>query len=188
MRNTSSIFFLKALLVFSILILLGNETIGQEYGKLRGFVTDSTSGEALAFGNVFIEDINKGASTNERGLFLIQNIPANKDYELTVSYVGYRTKKVTVHIVPDKITSMNIELSPLSIELQTVVKIGEKVIEKNTTDISIEKISVRQLDVLPKGVETDVLRSVQYIPGVSSTGDISAKYYVRGGGSDENLI
>ena len=188
MRNSSSNYFLKTFFVLSILILFGNESIGQDTGKLRGFVTDSTNGEALAFGNVIIENLNKGASTNERGLYLIQNIPANKDYELTVSYVGYQTKKVKVYIKPDEITQANVELSPLNIELQTVVKIGDKVIEKNATDISIEKISIRQLDVLPKGVETDVLRSVQYIPGVSSTGDVSAKYYVRGGGSDENLI
>ncbi len=188
MRNSSSVlFFITALIIFCF-FLSGKETFAQDYGKLRGFVTDSTNGEALAFGNVFIESLNKGASTNERGLYLIQNIPANKDYEVIISYVGYKTKKVKVHIEPDKITKLDVELVPLSIELQTIEKIGERVVEKNATDISMEKISIKQLDVLPKGVETDVLRSLQFIPGVTTTGDVSAKYYVRGGGSDQNLI
>ena len=186
MRNTSSTFLFVVFAV--ILAILTPQSKAQQFGKLRGFVTDSTSGEALAFGNVFIEDIQIGASTNDRGLFLIQQIPANKDYEVTVSYVGYQTKKINVHINPKKITQVTIQLVPLSIELQTVEKVGKKIVEKNSTDLSIEKISIKKLDVMPKGVETDVLRSVQYIPGVNSTGDVSAKYYVRGGGSDQNLI
>jgi len=39
----------------------------------------------LAFGNVLIEELNLGASTDEYGMFLINKIPANKSYEVTVS-------------------------------------------------------------------------------------------------------
>ena len=72
--------------------------------------------------------------------------------------------------------------------MQTVEKIGEKVTEKNSTDIGLQKLTLRQLEVLPKGVETDVFRSLQYLPGVQATGDVSAKYYVRGGTGDQNLV
>ncbi len=83
---------------------------------------------------------------------------------------------------------IEVKLKPLSIELQTIEKIGEKIIQKNSTDIGLERISIRQVENLPKGVETDVMRSLQYLPGVSNTGDVSAKYYVRGGTSDQNLV
>jgi hypothetical protein len=83
---------------------------------------------------------------------------------------------------------LNINLNPESLELQAVEKIGEKIIEKNSTDIGLQKLTLRQLEVLPKGVETDVLRSLQYLPGVQATGDVSAKYYVRGGTGDQNLV
>jgi len=160
----------------------------QQTGNLRGFVTDSTNGEALAFCNVFIEELTTGASTNEHGLYLIKSIPANKEYEVTVSYVGYNTKRIKVFIKPEVVTQVDIQLIPLSIELQTIEKVGEKVILENKTDISIERISVKELEILPKGVETDIFRSLQFIPGVSSTGDVTARYYVRGGGGDQNLI
>lgn len=165
-----------------------NFTFAQELGKLRGFVTDSTNGEALAFGNVFIKEINQGASTNEIGMFIITSIPANKTYDITISYVGYKTKIISVFIAPDKLTQSDVALVPLSIELQTIEKIGERVIEKNATDISLEIIPIKQLEVLPLGVETDIFKYIQNIPGVTSTGDISAKYYVRGGDSDQNLV
>ena len=179
-------FFFVLLLVLSSAYLI--ETLAQQFGKLRGIVTDSTNGEALAYCNVFVQELNTGASTNERGLFLINSLPANKKYMIVSSYVGYETKKFLVEILPGRVNDINIKLKPLSIELQTIEKVGGKIIEKNSTDIGLERISIRQIENLPKSVETDVMRSLQYLPGVSSTGDISAKYYVRGGTSDQNLI
>jgi len=177
------------LLVSSLVVLIfSNPVLAQDYGKLRGFVTDSTSGEALVFSNVYIEELNVGAPTNERGLFLIINLPANRQFNALISYVGYQSKVIKVDIQPGKITQVNIELVPLSIELQTIEKIGEKVIRENSTDLSLERISIKELEVLPKGVESDLFKSIQFLAGVRSTGDISARYYVRGGSSDQNLV
>ncbi len=176
--------------LFSVILILffQSNLSAQILGTLRGFVTDSTNGEALVFCNVFIKDLNTGASTNERGLYLIKSVPPNKEYEVTISYVGYKTKAIQVFIEPNKITSLNIKLVPLSIELQTVEKVGDKIIKANNTDISLERISVKELEILPKGIESDIFRSLQDIPGVSTTGDITARYYVRGGSGDQNLI
>jgi hypothetical protein len=173
---------------FILLILFYQSGIAQQTGNLRGFVTDSTNGEALVFCNVFLKEINAGASTNERGLYLIKSIPSGKEYEVTVSYVGYKTKTLNVFIEPEAITQLDVKLSPLSIELQTIEKVAEKIIRENKTDISLERISVKELEILPKGVETDIFRTLQYIPGVSTTGDVTAKFYVRGGSGDQNQI
>jgi len=186
MRTSFSLFTTS--LIFFIVLFSSSFSIAQEYGTIRGFVTDSTSGEALPFGNVLIEEINLGASTDERGMFLINKIPANKSYEVTVSYVGFKTKIISVFIKSAEMAELEIALIPLSIELQTIEKIGERTVEKNATNISIERIPIKQLDILPIGVESDIFKYIQYIPGVSSTGDISAKYYVRGGDSDQNLV
>jgi hypothetical protein len=181
--------FIKILQVVLLTILIFSQfSNAQQFGKLRGVVTDSTNGEALAYCNVFVQELNTGASTNERGLFIINSLPANKQYTIVSSYVGYETRILSVEILPDKINNIDIQLKPLSIELQTIEKVGEKIIEKNSTDIGLERISIRQIENLPKSVETDVMRSLQNLPGVSSTGDISAKYYVRGGTSDQNLV
>jgi len=164
------------------------EIYSQQTGDLRGFVTDSTNGEALVFCNVFLKEISTGASTNARGLYLIKSIPSGKEYEVTISYVGYKTKTINVYVNPTGITELNVQLIPLSIELQTIEKVGERVVRDNQIDISLDKISVRQVEVLPKGVETDIFRTLQYIPGVSTTGDVTAKYYVRGGSGDQNQV
>lgn len=185
MRNI--FFFTIRIFLISFFIFCIN-TNAQEFGRLRGVVTDSSNGEALAFCNVYIEDLKVGASTNERGLYLIKSIPANLEFEITISYVGYHTKVFRVFVKSNIVTQLDVQLIPLSIELQTVEKVGNRFITENKSDISIERISIKRIEILPKGVETDIFRSLQYIPGVSSTGDVTAKYYVRGGGGDQNLI
>ena len=47
---------------------------------------------------------------------------------------------------------------------------------------------MRDIENMTYGVETDVMRSIQLLPGVQSAGDVSARYYVRGGASNENLV
>jgi hypothetical protein len=137
---------------------------------------------------VFINAINTGASTDQRGMFIINSIPANQEFEAIISYIGYKTKFIKFFVNTNQIKDTIIALQPISLELNPIEKIGERMVEKNVTDLGLEKISIKQLETLPKGVETDVMRSLQYLPGVRSTGDISSRYYVRGGSGDQNLV
>ena len=71
--------------------------------------------------------------------------------------------------------------------MKTIESVGERI---NATDskISIDRISAKQLESTPKGVESDVFRTIKYLPGVTATSDVSARYFVRGGTSDQNLV
>lgn len=171
-----------------LLLLLPQLIFSQNTGKLRGFLSDKSNGEVLAFANVFIKEASRGASTSEKGFYFISSIPGGREYTVVFSYVGYKTLETKIFIAENKITQFDAELEPQSIELATVTKIGKRTIEENETDIGLQRISIRQLQELPRGVETDIFRSIQNMPGVRSTGDISARYYVRGGASNENLV
>lgn len=180
---------MQKLLFVSLLIgFLNVSASAQQTGTLRGTISDSTTGEILAYSNVLIQELEKGASTDAKGFFIITSIPANREYTLIASYVGYKKKELTFKVLPNKITQVDIQLSQASFELQEVEKVGEKVETETTSDIGLERISIRELETLPKGVETDVFRSLKSIAGVRSTGDVSARYYVRGGSSNQNLV
>jgi len=157
----------------------------QSFGTLRGIVRDSITTEVLPYANVYIPEIKTGVSTDNRGFFIIPSIPANKEYTIVVTFVGYSPKKVTVSIQANKITHVDIYLTKSTVEIENVVVSGEKV---NVKEVTGQKISVQQIENMPHGVETDVMRSIQYLPGVQSAGDVSANYYVRGGASNENLV
>lgn len=175
--------------LITILILLLNINLtAQETGTLRGTVIDSLKGEALPFSNILVEGTNIGSSADVNGVFTIPSVPANRNLILRISYLGYETKRIETSVSPGKITQIRVQLKPSSVQLQTIEKVGEKMSAPNETDLGLQKISIRQIELLPKSVETDILRSLQYMPGVKSTGDVSARYYVRGGGSDQNLV
>jgi hypothetical protein len=181
--------FRSLIICFIFLVLiLHSISLAQDFGRLRGFVSDSTSGEVLPYSNAFIEELYTGASTDIRGQFLISRIPAGRSYEVLISYIGYESKTIEVSIEKDKITEIYVKLTPASYQLTDIEKVGEKTSEQNETDVSLQQIDVRKLELLPKSVEADIFRSLQMLPGVQSMGDVSGKYYVRGGASDQNLI
>ncbi|MFH0735138.1 MAG: TonB-dependent receptor [bacterium] len=180
-------FFVFCLLI--IFVFIPGNNYGQGSGTLRGFLTDSDNGEALAYGNVYIKETKSGCSTDGTGYYFINGIPGNKTYTVIYSYMGYNEKVISINILPNKITHKDVSLAATSYQLQAIEKIGESTgKEKNSTNLGLQRISIRELEKLPKGVETDIFRSLQYIPGVKSTGDVSARYYVRGGASNQNLV
>jgi hypothetical protein len=174
--------------LFFYLIILNYSILAQDTGTLRGLVTDSTTSEALTFSSAFIKELKMGATTDMRGYFLITSVPANQNYTLVVSYVGYQTRTFTIRVGKDKVTHYNIKLVPTSIQMRTIEQTSERITSSSDSKISIERISAKQLELTPKGIEADVFRTIKYLPGVTATSDVSARYYVRGGSSNQNLV
>lgn len=175
------------LLIFSGLIVSNFTIYSQKTGSLRGQLVDINSGNVLPFGNILITELGTGTSSDDRGFFIFTGLQSERYYTLKFSYVGYKSLVDTFFIAPGKITETLIRLEPNPVEIQTVEKIGEK-IAGNNIDISLNRIAAQDLERLPQGVETDLMRSLQYLPGVTTTGDVSANYYVRGGESNQNLV
>ncbi len=171
-----------------IITSLPSSLYSQTAGTLRGYIIDAKSSEALPYANVILEGTKLGASADLKGNFIIRGIPAGKTYTAIFSYIGYVRKKIPVRIVAANITQLTVELEPGNLELKTVEKIGNKYEKPNETDLGLQRINVRDIELMPKGVETDIFRTLQAIPGVQSTGDVSARYYVRGGASNQNLV
>jgi hypothetical protein len=105
-----------------------------------------------------------------------------------VSYLGYQSKEIEAVIAGDRITELDVELVPTSIELKELAIFGEKSVRGNEPDVGLEKITPEDIRLIPAGAESDIFRVLQTIPGVSTTGDVTSKYYVRGGGGDQNLV
>lgn len=176
---------LNTILVFIIFIY--NSACTQT-GTLRGVVEDSTSGEAIAYVNIFVASTKIGIATDLNGNFTLPSLPANKNIIIKVTCVGYINKEIPLILAPDKLTQITIKLVPTRYQLREVETIGKRISRERETDLGLNRMTIKELELLPQGVETDIMRSLQLIPGVKSAGDISARYYVRGGSSDENLV
>ena len=77
-----------------IFMLIHFQGLAQSY-FLRGKVVSSA--ETLAFASVGITSLGKGTLTNEKGVFVLENLPAGK-YRLSISLVGY--EKVEIWVQP----------------------------------------------------------------------------------------
>jgi hypothetical protein len=156
-------------------------------GRVRGTVTDSTNGQPIPYANVTLKGTSLGASANSAGFYHISSVPPGT-YTLMISQVGYRTKELPVTVRENQILQVDIQLISTVIEKEEMIVMGERPVRKNEANLGSQKISARELGIVPPGVEADIFRALQANPGVSTTSDVSARYYVRGGGSDQNLV
>ena len=159
------------LIIVSLLSLLYTDIHAQYKGTLRGFVADSLSGEQLPYANVFIKELNRGAITDFRGYFIIASTTPSK-LTVEISYVGYKSQQLTVRIEPDKVCDIKVLLVSTNIQMRTIETFGERVAKENATDLSLQRIAIRDLENLPKGVELDIFRAIQSLSGVQSGGDL----------------
>jgi hypothetical protein len=177
---------------FYRLILLGFfllfvPSIHAQGTDLRGIVSDSTTGERIPYANVFIKSLNIGNATNMNGFYLIPNIPAGS-CEIAVSALGYTTKRRTVIVRRGEPITVNFQLRLQPIEMSEVVVEGRAKRELAEINTSVHILDPQEIQRIPVPVQNDLLRAIQILPGIVSTADVSAKFYVRGGGGDQNLI
>ncbi len=91
--------------------------VAQNITEVEGRVLDDTNGKPLPFVNVYFKESNEGATTDERGFFLIKAYSAYDS--LVASFVGYRKK--VIPIVPGKKQSLLIRLRPETVSLDEVI-------------------------------------------------------------------
>ena len=184
---TNNFFRKLVCIAFLISMALFVNIKGQDksLGTLMGTVKDSLNSESMPYASVYIPEMNTGSSTDNRGIFVIPSIPIKKEYTVIVTFVGYATKKMKVYIEDEKITRIKVLLNKSDIEMESVTVTGERLRKEDAT---VQKILQKDIQLMTFGVEADVMRTIQLQAGVQSAGDVSAKYYVRGGASNENLV
>ena len=153
----------------------------QEF-KVSGTIRDANSREALPYANISVNDDAKGVSTDVNGKFEISLSKGN--YELLVSYIGYKTETIPVELI-DKDIQLNINLVPTEVILQEVSVYAAKGNENATvSSVSLQSKEMQEIS----SVFPDVFRSIQALPGIAVDNEFSAKFNVRGGNYDENLV
>lgn len=168
------------------LLLVSSAVIAQQKFTLNGFVKDSLTGETLTGANLSIIGSSKGVAANAYGFYSI-TLERNT-YRVSCSFVGYQTK--TIELLLDSNLEYSFQLLPLSYTGNNVTVTAKrrdeniKSAQMGRVDLSIEK--VKQLPAFMG--EVDILKALQFLPGVRNAGEGNTGLYVRGGGADQNLI
>ena len=172
------------LLIVFLLSITGIQA--QQTFTVSGYVNDSTSGESLIGASIYIKEIQKGVSTNTYGYYSVTL--AEGSYTFITRYIGYAQQDRTIDLRSD--VKLNIDLKPTVTEIKQVEVVREKR-KSNTesTDMGRLDVDVQKLNTLPALLgEVDILKVIQFLPGVKSGGEGNSGFYVRGGGPDQNLI
>jgi len=158
----------------------------QDRFTASGYVTDSATGEALIGASVFIEELGKGVPTNTYGYY---SATLEKGvYTFVVRYIGYADLRRPVQLNSDQ--QLNLKLRSAVQVMQAVEVTSDRTkSQTESTDMGRMDVDVQQLQTLPALLgEVDILKTIQYLPGVMSNGEGNSGFYVRGGGPDQNLI
>ena len=168
-----------------LFIFLSISVFAQKKVTISGYITDAKSSETLIGATVYDETTKQGAITNVFGFYSLTLTEGS--HALKFSYVGYTPQSQSLDLHDD--ISINIALSEMA-------ELGEVVVTAEKEDAGIASTRMGSLDVPVKFIEhtpsilgeTDVMRTVQLMPGVQQGTAGSSAIYVRGGGGDENLI
>lgn len=153
---------------------------------LSGVITDAKDGLPIIGGYVTNFDKSIGTVTDVNGNFQL-NLPAGK-HKIIISALGYVDDVKTINISYDG--RLNIELFESVIKLSDIVITAERDNENVlNTKMGADIMSIDALKKLPSLMgEADIVKSVELLPGVTSVGEGSQGFNVRGGGSDQNLV
>jgi hypothetical protein len=106
---------------------------------------------------------------------------------LRFSYLGYETKEQVIKI--DRDLTLNIEISQSLLVLGEVIISSERDDKNITGETGVEKLSPKEIAGIPVLFgEKDLLKTIQLLPGISSSSEGSTGFNVRGGSVGQNLI
>ena len=172
--------------IFLLLILNFNLIFTQKSFTISGYVQDSDSKELIIGASVIVQELKIGTITNSYGFFSLTLNEGN--YNLNFQNLGYENE--SLNLILDKNISLNIFLK------EYVDSLDEVVLSKNIEDVDI-KLPILSMNILSGKTirqtpvvfgESDLLKTIQLLPGVSSAGEGSSGFNVRGGAADQNLI
>lgn len=180
---------MKNLKISYVVILLISFVVNTAYAQkkvtLSGYMRDAKGSEALIAATIYVKELGIGTQTNNYGFYSI-SVPAGS-YTFIYSYIGYTTQTKQISLTTDQ--TLNVEL--VSETVLKEVEITSERQDKNVSGTQMGTISISAQKVKKLPVifgETDILKTLQLMPGVQSAGEGNAGFYVRGGGPDQNLI
>lgn len=176
----------KKVIPVLVFFMLLSMAYGQKNNTISGYVKDKETGETLIGANLRIKESGIGTVTNAYGFFSISTKPGK--YTLVCTYLGYETFEVPIDLTKD--LNFNVDLGSSAITTDEIIITDERTRENTeSTQMGTVDLKVEDIKKIPAIFgEVDILKTIQLIPGVKSSGEGNSGFYVRGGGPDQNLI
>lgn len=170
-----------------LMLLLPKLLLAQQPNvTLSGYLKDGETGEDLIGATIYVKELETGTISNVYGYFSL-SLPKG-EYTMMVKYLGYETISKTMSLEQNE--QLSFDMIPAAERLEAVEIVAENpAAAVQNLEISTQKLEVQTMKQLPTLFgEVDVMKSLQLLPGVTSSGETSSGFNVRGGSSDQNLL
>ena len=169
-----------------LLFLIGSWAKAQDKVTISGTIVNSQSNETLIGVNIFIPELQSGTTTNEYGFFSL-SVPKG-DYTLQISYMGFHTSEEKISLQQNLRKNISLESTTQNLD-EIVITERKNIANIKKPEMSVNKLSIQEIKKMPAVLgETDILKSILQLPGVTNAGEGSSGFNVRGGAADQNLI
>ena len=173
-------------IIFLFLLLNFNFIYTQNSFTISGYVQDNSNNELIIGASVIVKELQIGTVTNNYGFFSLTLVEG--DYDLIFQSLGFEDQSLNFNL--NRNISVNIFLN------ENIESLDEVILSKNIEDVDVE-LPLLSMNILSGKTirqtpvvfgESDLLKTIQLLPGVSSAGEGASGFNVRGGAADQNLI
>jgi len=168
-------------------VIIGSQSdaLGRRQVTIRGTLTENKTKNPLVGAAVIATDIPLGTITDSEGRFELR-VPSGA-HVITFTYVNFEEKVIDLEIYKDGVVNQQLEEVPTVLEEVVIQDMTGR--EITTSGIGTTSLSMKAIKRAPAMLgEVDLIKQIQTLPGVTTTGEAASGYNVRGGSVDQNLI
>ncbi len=154
---------------------------------VSGRVVDAETGNPVAFAGV--KDAASGAGTmaDQDGFFYLKDLEPGQ-HTIVFSQLGYAPETVVVQLSSGQNREIYPSLSPKAIIAEEIVVTGARQEFEQEVKPSAVRLDADAIRTMPTFLESDIMRTLQALPGVAPPNDFTTGLYVRGSSPSQNLI
>lgn len=168
--------------------LILNSGKNTKSATIKGIVADAAD-QPIPGAQIVIPELGVGAISAVDGSFSL-NVKKGI-YKIRTTFIGFDSTAYIVAFSPlGKKKAVDMMMLPQSIHLEGITitaKASDNNVQSQITGVN--SMNIETIKELPSFMgETDVIRSLTTFPGVSTAGELSSGFNVRGGDVGQNLI
>ena len=170
--------------IFVLLLLLASPYALRAQNIIKGTVSDENNSPVFG-ADIYIEQLHLGTSSDESGLFTLENIP-NGTHKLSISFVGFTSQNLEITISSEE-RILDITMTPSVFHMDEVILSApfSKLQSEN-----VMKIESKSIETLKKAGAPTLMQGISNIPGVAeiTTGTGIGKPVIRGLSGNRVLV
>lgn len=175
-----------SILIFIIAVLLPVIVFSQN-GTIKGRIINAKTNQPIEFASIQIQGTTQGTISEENGAFVFTDIKPGF-VRIIVSFIGFETTvSPEIQVQGNQTSFVDLALPESTVQLQEVSILPNYNIKRIESPISVISVGVQEIEK-GAGVNRDVSKVVQTLPGVGATDPNRNDLIVRGGGPSENVF